>query len=111
MRAIAAHRVAAGPLLVVVDEDVVPSDCSHVKCVKRAKDPQKRDKKQRCEEDVEAAVEAAAARGTLLEVGLLLDGREPVSVHLEMDVEALSLVLAILDGPRHRQEAVTRGGG
>ena len=53
--------MTAGPLLVVIDEDVVPSDCSHVKCVKRAKDPQKRDKNQRCEEDVEAAVEAGLA--------------------------------------------------
>ena len=34
------YRVAAGPLLVVVDEDVVPRDGSHVEGVERAEHPQ-----------------------------------------------------------------------
>ena len=34
------YRVAAGPLLVVVNEDVVPRDGSHVEGVERAEHPQ-----------------------------------------------------------------------
>ena len=60
------YRVAAGALFIVVDEDIVPSDGSHVKCVKSTKDPQKRNQNQRREEDMEATVEATTARGTFL---------------------------------------------
>ena len=52
------YRVATGALFIVVDEDIVPSDCSHVKCVKSTKDPQKRNQNQRREKDMEATVQA-----------------------------------------------------
>ena len=96
-------------MLVVVDEDVVPGDGAHVKCIQSTEYPEEGDQNERGQEHMGSSVEAAAAagvRGRLLGVRLLLQQGQSVFVHLEMDVKALSSVLAILDSPRHCQEAV-----
>ena len=40
-RVVCCYRMAACPLLVVVDENIVPCQCSHVEGVQRAEDPEK----------------------------------------------------------------------
>ena len=45
--------MAAGPLLVVVDEDVVPGDGAHVEGVQRTEHPQERYSHQRYQKHVQ----------------------------------------------------------
>ena len=100
------YRVTAGPLLVVINEDVVPRDGPHVESVKGAEYPEEGHQDQRGKQDVETSIEATQAAGALLEVCFLLDLAQSVPVHLEVNIETFSFVPPVLDGPRHSQKAV-----
>ena len=100
------YRVTAGPLLVVINEDVVPRDGPHVESVKGAEYPEEGHQDQRGQQDVETSIEATQTAGALLQVCLLLDLAQSVPVHLEVNIETFSFVPPVLDGPRHSQKAV-----
>ena len=89
--------MTACPLLVVVDKDVVPGEGAHVEGIEGAEDPEEGDEEEGGDEDVQPAIQPATTFVLLLLLDLLLNLCQPVSVHLQLDVKHLSLVLASLD--------------
>ena len=89
--------MAAGPLFIVVDEYVVPGEGAHVEGVECAEDPEEGDEEEGGDEDVQPTIQTAATFVLLLLLDLLLNLCQPVSVHLQLDVKHLSLVLSSLD--------------
>ena len=67
------YSVATGSLLIVIDEDVVPSDGPHVKGVEGAEYPEERNQNQRGQQDVKSSIEAAQTAGAALKISFLLN--------------------------------------
>ena len=103
------YSVATGSLLIVIDEDVVPSDGPHVESIKSAEYPEERDENQRGEEDVKTPIEATQTARAALQIRLLLNLGQSVPVHPELNIKTLSFIATVLDGARHCQETVTTG--
>ena len=103
--AVITHRVAAGPLFIVVDEYVVPGEGAHVERVQRAEDPEEGEEEERDDEDVQPSVQTATALVLLLLLYLLLNLCKTVSVHLQLNVEDLAFVLPPLDSSGDGEEA------
>ena len=101
------YCVTTRSLLIVIDEDVVPSDGPHVKGVEGAEYPEERNQNQRGQEDVKSSIEATQATGATLEVGLLLNPGQSVSVHPELNIKTFPFILPVLDGSGDCQETVT----
>ena len=99
--------MTAGSLLIVVDEDVVPCDGPHVKGIKCAEYPEERNKNQRGQQDVKTSVEATQTAGATLQVSLLLNPGQSVSVHPQLNIKTFSFVLPVLDGAGDSEETVT----
>ena len=99
------YRVTAGPLFVVVDEDVVPGEGAHVECVQRAEHPKEGEEEERDDEDVQPSVQTATALVLFLLLNLFLNLCKAVSVHLQLNVEDLALVLPPLDSSGDGEEA------
>ena len=89
--------MAAGPLFIVVDEYVVPGEGAHVEGVEGAEDPEEGEEEEGGDEDVQPTIQPAATFVFLLLLNLLLNLCQPVSVHLQLDVKDLTLVLSSLD--------------
>ena len=102
------HRVAASPLFIVVDEYVVPGEGAHVEGVEGAEDPEEGKEEEGGDEDVQSTIQTAATFVLLLLLNLLLHLSQSVSVHLQLDVEDLALVLPSLDCSSDGQEPGTR---
>ena len=97
--------MTAGPLFVVVDEDVVPGEGAHVERVQRAEHPEEGEEEERDDEDVQPSVQTATALVLLLLLNFLLNLCKTVSVHLQLNVEDLAFVLPPLDSSSDGEEA------
>ena len=98
--------MAAGPLLVIVDEDIIPSEGANVERIKSAENPQERNTNKRCQEDVDAPIQSTNAGLILLRLYFFLNFGKSVPIHLEMDIKALSLVFPSLDCPGDCEEPI-----
>ena len=101
------YSVATGSLLIVIDEDVVPSDGPHVKGVEGAEYPEERNQNQRGQQDVKSSIEAAQTAGAALKISFLLNPGQSVPIHPELDIKTFSFVLPVLDGAGDSEETVT----
>ena len=101
------YSVTAGSLLIVIDEDVVPSDRPHVEGIECAEYPEERDQNQRGQQNVKSSIEATETAGAALEIRLLLYLGQMVPVHPELDIKTFSFVLPVLDGAGDSEETVT----
>ena len=99
------HRMAAGPLFIVVDEYVVPGEGAHVEGVEGAEDPEEGKEEEGGDEDVQSTIQPAATFVLLLLLDLLLNLSQAVSVHLQLDIKDLALVLPSLDCSSDCEEA------
>jgi len=100
------YSVATGSLLIVIDEDVVPSDGPHVESIKSAEYPEERDENQRGEEDVKTPIEATQTARAALQIRLLLNLGQSVPVHPELNIKTFPFVLPVLDGAGDGEETV-----
>ena len=101
------YCMTTGSLLIVIDEDVVPSDGSHVKGIESAEYPEERNKNQRGQQDVNSSIEATKTAGATLQICLLLNPGQSLPVHPELDIKTFAFILPVLDSARHSQETVT----
>ena len=100
------YSVATGSLLIVIDEDVVPSDGPHVEGIKSAEYPEERDENQRGEQDVKTPIEATQTARAALQIRLLLNLGQSVPVHPELNIKTFPFVLPVLDGAGDGEETV-----
>ena len=100
--------MAAGPLLVVEYEDVVPGESAKVEGIQRTKDPKEGQAQEGEQEDMNSSIETAAALLLSLDLRFFLNLGKSVPVHPQLHVEALPLVLAPLDGAGDGEEAGSR---
>ena len=96
--------MAASPLFIVVDEDVVPGEGAHVEGVKCAEDPEEWKEEEGGDKDMQSAIQAAATLVLLLFLDLLLHLCQPVFVHLQLNIKDLTLVLPSLDRSSDSEE-------
>ena len=100
------YCVTTRSLLIVIDEDVVPSDGAHVKGIEGAEYPEERDQNQGGQQDVKTSIEATQTAGAALQICLLLNPGQSVPVHPELNIETFPFVLPVLDGAGDCQESV-----
>ena len=96
--------MAASPLFIVVDEDVVPGEGAHVEGVKCAEDPEEWKEEEGGDKDMQSAIQATATLVLLLFLDLLLHLCQPVFVHLQLNIKDLTLVLPSLDRSSDSEE-------
>ena len=100
------YCVTAGSLLIVIDEDVVPSDGPHVKGIEGAEYPEERNKNQRGQQYVNSSIEATQTAGAAFQICLLLNPGQSLPVHPELNIKTFAFIPPVLDGAGDSQETV-----